>query len=540
MEQKLNNQNITASLQKSELLALFEIGKAVNSTLDLDKVLDIILRETLSLFEAEAGSVMMANEKGFLKIRVARGLPEEIVKKTVVKPGEGIAGWVFETGQILQLDGKVKDPRFKKVVDRKDSIYSSLAVPLRSRGKMIGVLMLRRSNPIAYDEGDKYLVSLIADHVGMAIENAAQYELQLQKSRELQQLNEDIRREKLKIETILSSMADGVIVTDPYGSIVLINKAGCKMLQKPEMDLLMKHFNSLFPGQCQFDEIYKAVYDQNIRFKKDVILTFDGEEMYFSIIANGMGWGDERHEGIVVVIHNITEMKRIDKMKTEFVSMVSHELRTPLTSIEGFTELMLSRDYEKSRRDRYLNIILKDSRRLTRLIDNLLDISKLESGQIEVNLEPVKLEDLIPDILTIFEGQVEKHEIVYNNKSELPIILIDRDLFTNVLTNLVSNAIKYSPEGGEIVVCSESDEQFIIVSVKDQGVGLSAESCVKVFEKFYRVDNSLTRETGGTGLGLATVKYIIEGFGGKIWVESELGKGSNFKFTLPLEDSQRR
>jgi len=524
---------------ENELLAIYEISKAVNSTLDLDEVLDIIIRETLVLFSAEAGSIMLEGPEGVLSIRAQSGLADEIVKKTLVRPGEGIAGWVYQTGEVLLLDGKVSDPRFKKLIDRKEDISSSLAAPLKSRGRVIGVLMIRRHSPEPYTEQARGLITLIADQAAIAIENASLFEKVVERSQKLEMLNADLSREKLKIETILSSMADGVVVTDPGGEIILVNLAACRILQNPAEKLIGSRFNDFFAGKCNFEDIYDSIFRRSIRYKTEISLMRDGSELNFRVVATGMRRAGCDPEGVVVVIQNITEMKRIDNMKTEFVSMVSHELRTPLTSIRGFAELMMMKEFPKERRDHYLNIILKDSSRLMRLIDNLLDLSKLESGQITLNLEPVKIDEFIPEILVSFESQKSPHRIIFRSEGNVPMLMLDRDMFSNVITNLVSNAVKYSPGGGEINITVSVEDAKVKVSVRDQGIGLAPEMQEKVFDKFFRVDSSLTRETSGTGLGLATVKYIVEGFGGKIWVESEIGKGSNFIFTLPLEDWKR-
>lgn len=527
---------IQPAAQQNEMLALFEIVKAVNSTLDLDEVLNIILRESLALFDAEAGSIMLVNKEGLLTIRAAMGLSPEIVSTVRIKPGEGIAGWVFQTGKAILLDGKVSDNRFVKVVDRKEDIKSSIATPLIYKGVKTGVLMIRRSSQTPYTEHDKRLIAMIADQAAIAIENAGRFELEIERSEQLRQLNDELGLEKLKIETILTSMADGVLVTDQHGHIIMVNNAACKILRKKELDLLGRPFNQLFPQQCTFEDITEAIFVKKFRFMRDLTITFDEKDNYYRILATGMKVEGQKAEGLVTVIQNITELKRLDKMKSEFVSMVSHELRTPLTSIQGFTELIILRDFNKERRDKYLKIILEDSKRLSRLIENLLDLSKMEAGQITFNREPLKVDGLVPEILASFESQAQKHELVFLVEGEIPILMLDRDMFVNVITNLVSNAIKYSPNGGEIRVLVRLMQKKVRLSVKDHGIGIAPDMKNRIFEKFFRVDSSLTRETGGTGLGLATVKYIVEGFGGKIWVESELGKGSEFFFTLPVED----
>ena len=519
-----------------ELMALYEIGKAVNSTLDLDEVLKLIVSETLMLFRADAGSIMLLNDDNVLTIKAAQGLSDDIVKKTRVRLGEGIAGWVAKTGKDLLLDGKVKDPRFTNLVDRKEKIPSSLCVPLKCKGKVIGVLMNRLSGEEKFSERQRNLFSLIADQVSIAIENARLYEREKEKTEELARLNRILSLEKLKIETILTRMADGVIVTDPDGNIILLNRAGENIFNVREEDVINCGFDSLFPSENIFARIKDAVFLAQCRLTHEFSRGTNDEEMHFRLLATAMQRKDEAPDGIVIVLQNITEMKRIDKMKTEFVSMVSHELRTPLTSIMGFAELIKIRDFPKERQIKYLDIILSDSSRLLRLINNLLDISKLESGGIQFNPEPVDITKLVPEILDSFEGQLVEHKLGMILDNEIPVLSLDRDMFSNVLNNLVGNAVKYSPDGGNINVRLRKNSVSVQVSVEDEGMGIPSEKADRVFDKFFRVDSSLNRATTGTGLGLATVKYIIEAFGGKIWVESELGKGSKFIFNLPLED----
>lgn len=524
--------------REQELLTLYQIGKAVNSTLDLGKVLNIIIRETTDLFQADAGSVMLYNdEEKVLTIKAAQGLSEDIIRDTRVRPGQGIAGWVFQTGEELLLDGKVTDQKFKNLVNRDETIVSSLCVPLKSKNRLLGVLMIRRTHPTRYTEYHRSLFSLIADHAAVAIENAALFKTEQEKTEELKRLNRVLLMEKLKIEAILSSMADGVVVTRPNGKIIMINKAGEKLLNVKERDIIGRHFDNLFPGKNFFERIRYAVFEVKVRYKSDISRGTGDDEMHFRLLATAMIGEDQEPGGVVVVVQNITEMKRIDKMKSEFVSMVSHELRTPLTSIVGFAELMMMRDFEQERRNRYLDIIIKDSSRLMRLINNLLDLSKLESGQIYFNPEPVKIDQVAFELLESFIGQTKKtnHNIRVMVEGDIPVISIDKDMYINVMNNLVSNAIKYSPGGGNITVRFFRNENKVEISVQDEGIGIPKEKIPLVFDKFYRVDSSLNRSTGGTGLGLATVKYIIEGFGGKIWVESEVEKGSTFTFTIPLE-----
>jgi CheY-like chemotaxis protein/two-component sensor histidine kinase len=225
-------------------------------------------------------------------------------------------------------------------------------------------------------------------------------------------------------------------------------------------------------------------------------------------------------------------------MKTEFVSLVSHELRTPLTSIKGFTDLILDGDagdvnYEARE---YLGIIKRNADRLVALIDDLLDISRIESGSIKLNLEPVSMQEVIAEVVASLRPQIEQKSqtLIVEADPTLPPVRGERDRLVQVVTNLVSNAYKYTLAGGSIRIQAQRQDDFARINVTDTGIGIAAEDQKNLFTRFYRVDNSLTREGGGTGLGLSIVKSVVELNGGTVNLVSELGKGSTFTVTVPL------
>ena len=242
--------------------------------------------------------------------------------------------------------------------------------------------------------------------------------------------------------------------------------------------------------------------------------------------------------GRLYVFRDVTREREVDRMKTEFVSLVSHELRTPLTSIKGFTDLILDGDVGDINDDQreYLGIVKLNADSLVALINDLLDISRIESGRIQLNKESVQVKEIIEGVVASFASQIQQkgQTLSVQFESDLPRVFADRERLNRVITNLVSNAYKYTPAGGAIRLRAAHDERSLCVSVSDTGIGISPEDQKKLFTKFYRVDSLLTREIGGTGLGLAIVKSIVELHEGAVSVESELGKGSTFSFTLPL------
>jgi len=238
---------------------------------------------------------------------------------------------------------------------------------------------------------------------------------------------------------------------------------------------------------------------------------------------------------VLSLVQDITERKAIERLKDELVSTVSHELRTPLASLRGFVELMLTREFPPERQREFLLIIHDEVKRLTNLINDFLDIQRIEAGRQDYLFKPTALPLLIRETLTLFQSNSDELAIHVDVDSTLPLVHADADRVQQVLLNLLSNAVKFSPNGGEIDVGTRQEGAEVLVWVRDQGIGITPEALPKLFTKFFRADNKATRTIGGTGLGLALVKRIITAHGGNVWVESEMGKGSTFFFTLPIE-----
>ncbi len=226
-------------------------------------------------------------------------------------------------------------------------------------------------------------------------------------------------------------------------------------------------------------------------------------------------------------------IRRLEKAKSEFVSMVSHELRTPLTSIHGFSEILASKDMGPEKKQEFYRIILNESERLSRLITNLLNLSKIEAG-IELNREMVNIADLVEEDMEFFQSQTGEHELKYLGSGQLPQVYGDQDRIHQVVKNLLSNAIKYSPDGGPVEVETGVEGKYVTISVTDHGIGIPPDELPHIFERFRRVENKELSGITGTGLGLAIVKHLVELHGGKINVRSEPGQGSTFTVFVPI------
>ncbi|MBI2267663.1 MAG: GAF domain-containing protein [Armatimonadetes bacterium] len=532
------------------LQILYEVARIVNSTLDLGEVLEYILSSAMIIFEAEAGSVMLLDSEGHLTIESAHGLSQEVVKATRIRLGEGIAGWVAKTGEPLLLDGKVKDPRFTRVVDRQEEIKSSLCAPLRIRDKIIGVLMLR--NPTRSEQFTREhlrFLEAICDHVAIAIENARLFRSATERAEELDRLNRAVTHEKLKIEAILESQADGVILVSPSGKILDANAPIQEVFGKERSSLMGMNFAELVEDSV-FSRLRQQAFSGLTGSPPPRYL--DSPEsssptdapIYFhpplnpsrtcQLCSNPVRDADGQVQGIVVTFQDITELRRIDQMKSDFVSLVTHELKTPITSIQGFVDLIMSRELPRENILQYLAIVRQESGRLLRLINNILNLSKLEAGLFHLRLSEISLPALTEQVLESMRTQVYKHNFNLIVHGDIPPIQADKDLVIQILSNLLSNAIKYSPGGGEIRIEVSCDGEMARIGVSDRGVGIPREKLSRLFEKFYRGDHSVTKEVGGTGLGLANVKFILDAHKGTLSVDSEEGKGTTFTFALPV------
>ena len=492
---------------REQLLALYEISKAVNSTLELDDVLDHILAMTLEHFTGEAGSIMLLDESSqMLRIAVARGLAPDIVEKTAVRVGEGIAGWVARTGETVQLDGKVTDPRFTGLVSRSDSITSALCSPLKYRGRCTGVLMIRRGVLAVFAPDQLEFFGAVADLCALALENARLYRAD--------------RLERQKLGAILASMADGVIVCDPAGTIRHSDAAAARMV---ELSVSLPETLPALP----FDQMA-----QHLQTDGSYERTFNlARGQVVRLLATPLGRGEL--EGVVCVLQDETERERVERMKSEFLSMVSHELKTPITTIQAFQELLLFRDFPPERQKRFHQICYDESVRLQKLIEAILDLSRLEAGTFAFQRVPGRFDDILSSVLPGFLEQ-PGHSFEVEIDPDTPEFNFDPTLMAQAVQNLVSNAVKYTPPGKKIRVTLRREPSRLVFGVQDEGIGIPKDKIPLVFEKFFRADNSLTRAQGGTGLGLANARYIVEGHGGSIWVESEVGRGSHFQFSLPV------
>ena len=342
----------------------------------------------------------------------------------------------------------------------------------------------------------------------------------------------ELTAEKAELNATVANMIEGVLVVDASGKIRLANDTLRRQLNLPDSALgktVMEAFRST-PLQ---DLVSEALASGQVNARE---LSFFGpEERVFDTNAACLRGRHGAPTGAVVVFHDITRIKQLENIRKEFVANVSHELRTPLSIIKGYVETLLDEQPpDEPTSKQFLQTIEKHSRRLEALIDDLLSISELESQQARLNLAPVSLRAEVGAVLEGLKQRAQEKSmtIVAEVPDELPAVRADVQRLHQVLFNLLDNAIKYTQPGGRVAVSAKEKGGEVEVCVADNGPGIAAEHLPRIFERFYRVDKARSREMGGTGLGLSIVKHIIQTHGGRVWVESQPGKGSSFYFTV--------
>jgi PAS domain S-box-containing protein len=362
---------------------------------------------------------------------------------------------------------------------------------------------------------------------------------------ELEEHYQEAERSRSQIRAILDASSDAMVLISPDLRVLMVDREfGDVFGLKPE-EVLGRSFNDFLPlvqrifadPQAITARITSAAGDSKNQFTEVLGQRWPEHrelELYSSPVRTTTG----EHVGRLYAFRNVTHEREVDRMKSQFVSLVSHELRTPLTSIKGYVDLMLEGDAGdlKDEQQEYLTIVKNNADRLVALINDLLDVSRIDAGRIELRLSTVDLQLLINGVAMTFRRQIEAKDqlLSIDLPDDLPTIRADADRVTQILTNLVSNAYKYTPQHGKIVVAACVEGDNVRVDVRDTGIGLTEEEQGKLFERFFRAKNNATVRVGGTGLGLSIARSLVEMHGGEISVKSEPGRGSTFSFTLPI------
>jgi PAS domain S-box-containing protein len=525
-------------VRSQDLAALLRLAETATQSLDTNKIITDTLDESLAFLGFEVGFVRIIEpEKGGMVVRAARGLrsPEFLQGVTPLDDSRrNVSLIVYETKEPYICTDIRRDPIYKNRSMQREGVVSTAAAPILSKSRVLGIIVVGSRKSHKFAQREIHLLKAFGSQLGAALENA--------------QLYEQVNRGRDYIENLLENAGDAIVSTDAQDTILSWNRAAEVIFGYSREEVIGKNLAMLAPQSHPTElvelrtkiELTGPMRNLEVRRKRK-----DGSIFNVALAVSPIRSNDERIVGFLYIAKDITETKRyekrllqLDHMKSDFVSNVSHELRTPLTAIKGSVDNMLDgiTGELNEKQSRYLARIKSNADRLGRLINELLDLSRIESGKIDliyVNLPVVSLAKEVAEILRPMAAEKLISLEVSDNGEEIHA-WADRDKITQVLINIVGNAVKFTPSNGKITITVDKRKQgFVTLSVQDTGPGIPEGELDKVTDKFYQVARVNKEKTKGAGLGLAISKALVDMHGGQLWIASELGKGSVFSFSIP-------
>lgn len=531
--------------ERDRVQVLYRITSQLASSLDLDHVLNRAMQLIADAVGADRVSTVLMDSRSAEPVeRAAVGESVELPlggKSTRYSRPDGLAAWAARRRDTAVVPDVRTDSRWAAASGAELQHRAALAVPLAVSEQALGAMLLLSEDVDHFQEEHVRLVETAATQIAQAINNVELYNVIRDQAERLGNMLKAQRVESAKSQAILEGVADGVMVTDASGKVILFNAAAERTLDLPRDKALgrtTREMLGLYGSQAYdwMETIAEWASDPESYEREEYLAAqLDIEERTVSVHLAPVLMGSE-FLGTVSVFRDVTAEVEADRAKTEFVSMVSHELRTPMTSIKGYADLLLmgSAGALSEPQERFLTIVRNNVDRLTTLVDDLLDISRIESGRLDLSPEPMVITEAVDRVITSMQARADDKNLTLQSDvpSELPTVNADFDRVVQILTNLVGNACQYTPDNGEVLVSARADHGQVQVSVRDTGVGIRAEDQENIFDRFFRADDPAVQGTPGTGLGLSIVRSLVEMQGGEIWVDSELGKGSTFTFTL--------
>jgi PAS domain S-box-containing protein len=549
--------NAELTLERDRVETLYRITSELSASLDLDRVLNRALALVNEAVGTTRSSILLVDTaSGMLIHRAALGRAELLSpggRPTRFRRDEGLAGWVIQNRLPAIVADIRLDDRWREDVEHGVRQYrSALAVPLITGDDALGALLLLHADEDYFAESHLRLVEAAATQVATAISNAALYGLIRENAERLGAMLRDKQVEAAKAQAILESVADGVLVADASNTVILFNVAAERIvsraresvLGRPTTDLIGLYGSAAAKSEEQIRRWRNEPESRRSVPSLSNRVQFADEGRFVNVsIAPVTGPGEE-FLGTVSVFRDITAEVRADRAKSEFVSTVSHELRTPMTSIKGYADLLLmgAAGALNENQERFLSIIKANADRLSVLVDDLLDISRIETGRIVLDIKQVSMVAVIEQVVASLRERIEQKGLTLQldlPKDDPLHVMGDHARLIQILTNLVGNAYQYTRPGGRVTIrATPMDDDMLRVDVRDTGIGIAPEDLLKVFDRFFRADDPAVQEFPGTGLGLAIVHSLVEMHGGRIWADSAVGKGTTFSFSVPLAEAE--
>ncbi len=550
---------------RHEMQYLNTIGKRFVAAVDRFQVHRALLAALQELYSFAACSILLKGDPVELSIIPRYPLSEPFLEAIIKRIARAASVMDFPqvTAEELATAGYLDAPDELAQLHNALPIGGSevgdcLNIPLTVENRIIGILSLFDEHPGTFDAEQLQMITMIADYAAIALENVRLRENEMALWRQAEM-------ERRRLELIISSMAEGLFITDAEGAITLLNVSAEHLFAQAQVELkkgVPLRTLAMTDDAGWLHDLARIVEQAlvgKVVMNEELIAGVSGEAVPLSLSISvaplhEASLAHTRPIGAVAVLNDITSSKQIEKLKDEFVSVVSHELRTPLTAIKGYTQHLLRRVERRLREARRtlplegtpspveppesydlrsLNIVQSQAGHLERLVNDLLDQSRVQWGQLHLEYSPFYLADVLAERVYLAQVSAEQHTITLDVQVRDSKIVADRLRIGQVIGNVLDNAVKYSPQGGKVMVQLQELEGDYLVSVVDQGIGINPEYLDHIFERFYRVRNTASRQYAGIGLGLYVTKAIIESHGGRIWHTRNEGSGSTFHFTLP-------
>jgi two-component system phosphate regulon sensor histidine kinase PhoR len=349
----------------------------------------------------------------------------------------------------------------------------------------------------------------------------------------------NLEEERAKISAIVGNLVEGVVAFDPQGLVLFSNSSACRILGLDEQQLQGRSVWEVIRNK-ELAELVERCRDLQLyeRQRAEVAIHAPAR-MTIEVYGLPFPLANQK-KGSVIVLHDVTQLRRLEQVRAEFIDNVSHELRTPLAAIIGYLETLIDEPILETPNNRkFVHVAHQHAERLSRLVDDLRSLSEIESGKVVLRGQAVRLKDLVDEVSEMFQSEIQKKHLHITNRIDVETtVWADRDRVIQILLNLVDNAMKYTPEGGSISFDTQRQNERILLHVNDTGQGISSTDLPRITERFYRVDRARSREEGGTGLGLSIVKHLVQLLGGQLRIQSELGKGTSIEIDLPVRTGE--
>jgi PAS domain S-box-containing protein len=515
---------------------LLEISRVLTEALDLPTVLERILKAAAELISGQAGLIALRDAPAELPVPATGGVRWRVqahygIPEPFLAHFAPLLADIPEHGDARRFALPEINRRLQAITQSTTlGLLSGVALPLIARHEVLGIIYIFRAYPAAFTANDQALLGSFADQAAIAVYNA--------------QLYQQVAQEKRRLDAILDSSADGILIMDPGHRIQRFNRALGRLTGWQVADAIGHSHDDVvrWARRPNGPDLTSAEAGGWPLGTTPAPLYVEGD-----LLRRGGGYSpagityaplfdrEGRLVNLVANVRDITKFREAEALKSTFVSVVSHELKTPVALIKGYAETLRREDaqWERAMVHDSLAVISEEADRLTELIDNLLDASRLQAGALKLNMAEVQLDLLTRRLVEKFRTQSNLHRFEVDFPADFPPVSGDEERLRQVVGNLLSNAIKYSPGGGVIRVFGRVEPQQVTLGVSDQGPGIAAPDLPHIFERFYRGDAEVTKRAKGAGLGLYLARSVVEAHSGRIWAESTPGAGTTFLFSLP-------